>query len=1039
MALQKRDFPIVLEGGLDQKHDLNSVIPSKLTSLLNCVFDDKNTIVGRPGLEQVSTTPIGSYPSISTAYRPFTHRDSLLIEHAAGISKLVSGRGTAPVVPRQRYGDAGFSLNFFRCSKLERPISGAIDKVPSAVTTPICPTNFDVAYGNGVSVWAWDERNVNGTGRMGIRVSVRNEADNVEMYSTLIADNVGTEIYTNPRVVYAAASQNFYIYHGHYASGATVYNVGAWSVTQASGYIGVNILADVFTSTAGATADRVIFDADVTSTRIGLVVLDNNGPPATIYALSISQTDGVTIPRSSNFTPATQVETLTALCIDPGGGATFVLALYARSTNSVYGYGQRLDAPGTKAETLLATGGVGTSIGRIVAYDSDPGGSEFILAFDNSTTATYANPPTAETRLVVAKCLKTLAASSDWDYFDGWLIHGRIFSLRSKYYLPMFFPDIDTPSAFVVDLSASLSSQSGPQRPQVLARLAYGEAGYIREDWYQHMRVPASVAPSATRVTIPFTKWVADLQRVAGVFVTPMTIQRCDFDIGSVDYPEQLGQAEMNGLTQLAGACPYFFDGSQFVESGFHHRPCIFSAVAAAGATYPVGTFGICYTQQWQDSAGNTHESAPSNVKTVTTTGGNQNLTIVLGVAPSQKVTAQTILWRSTVASPAGPFYRAIDENGNALTDVNLVSGEQLYSTGAQGDILPNDPTPSHRQASIWQNRIFLVGAGDGYDIYFSKPAVAAFAPSFSVGFNRRIPEAYGRGIAGIPLGNKFVVICERKIGVIYGVGPENTGAGDNYSQIEPLVENAGGVWQSPLSVVQSKEGVWFQSPFGMRLVNGGGGLVSNNGIEAGAEVSIPVGSQLQAVTDAGSKKQQIRWYETTGSGRAYLWDIHWQQWSVFTDQLGAAGAAYAGGNIYSLASSGFLARENDSLARDLGVSAVTSSLTTGNMNFDGVRGFVRLYRLQLFGANTDSSTGEVRFTLQVYNDDVLTFTSSAPASVSTFPMVLEHHMTVQKCSSVRLVITFSSQTEARFRLTGLRLQTGLKQGLPKVPSTKRF
>jgi len=1054
MALQKQQIPIVFQGGIDSKHDKKTVIPTRVALLNNAVFDDANTVVLRAGLEVVPTTTIGLGAAIGTPYRMFPHLNRAVVESSAGAHRL-HGNTSSHLIPKRTLGDQTQDQMFYRASKVEKAVSGAIPSVPSSVTLPVRSNNFDCATGDGVSVWAWEERDL-AIGRMGIRVSVRLEADNSEIYNYVINDTVTTAIYVNPRVIYFG--QRFFIYYGKWFSAVpATYYVARSMVEVASNYASAQPEQIVFTSGAGGATDRVIFDVDSDSTYIGLCVRDNNGPPGNLVMIGLNTADGYTNSRTSTKAPGAQVETITCLMTTNATNEHHLQVLYSRANNNVYAIQVRLSgALASLGETLVSVGDVATRIGRIVAVDNAPGTANFVIAYDNSTTATYATPPTASSRLRVAKLTKALVNVGTVQFFDGWLIHGRFFSLKNRYWLPMFFPHGVTPSVFVVGLESNvLDATLGPCRPLCLARVAYGECGYIRSQWIQHMRVPASFV-IGSKATLPFNRWVADLQLAGGVNTTPSTIQRCDIETTVAPGVDgQLGHTESNGLTLLAGACPHLYDGVEVVEAGFHHDPYIYSMTVVAGVDFPIGTFSVCYTQQWQDARGNTHEGPPSNIKQVTTTAANQSLTSDVAFAPTQKYGVQTVFWRTAVgAGAAGPFYRALSETGVALSDAQLITGDPLYSTGAAGDILPNDPVPAHRDSCSWQDRTWLIGCDDGYEVRFSKTKVNSFAPSFPTGFTRRIPEGFGRGVAVRPLGNKLVVICENRIGVIYGSGPLANGEADNYSQIEAMIESTGGDFNSPLAAIVSREGCWFKSSQGIRLITPSGALAQGrDGLEVGAELDngfSAVNSMktlvLQAISNASSGKEQVRFYEVADrnssfNGLVFVWDSQWQQWSTFDGHDCGGGAVYAADSFLHMNQGGpTLFRPNDSLAEDAG-AAFYGLLLTAPISLAGLEGFQRAYRIQLLAEVKEHDNSVSQLQLGVGFDYGSISENTATVAVAGTPIVLEHHLAHQKCSAVQFRVIWNADTGevGHLRLTGMTLQVGLKQGLNKVPSTKRF
>ena len=120
------------------------------------------------------------------------------------------------------------------------------------------------------------------------------------------------------------------------------------------------------------------------------------------------------------------------------------------------------------------------------------------------------------------------------------------------------------------------------------------------------------------------------------------------------------------------------------------------------------------------------------------------------------------------------------------------------------------------------------------------------------------------------------------------------------------------------------------------------------------------------------------------------------------------------------------------------------AEIETPWLSFAGIQGFQRVYRLMVLGKNVDASVESQLMTVAAkYDfDDTETTLFSETVTPTTGGLIqLQHHLSQQKCESLKIIVKFkpSSSNTGRFRLTDLTLQVGVKPGYYKLPSSKRF
>jgi hypothetical protein len=1024
-------------------------LPAKLRVLLNATFElylgTKQSIVMREGTSRINNTNIGNAIYVSPK-RIFAHDNVPMLEGQNGAGLLRSTDvGVVQVTPSS---DVVTSDPYFlRAGSVTSDVGGYMPR-RVAVDNPSQPQGHDCAItaDGAYTCWVWEERTDVGSIVSAVRVVVVREADKTQVYNQLYWNTPlfvgGTATRSNPRVIWVnSPAPKFYVYCAVWNVGATQFYIENISLAAATDYAVASAESQVWASSVGVpvvgvlTADLPMFDADVGQdhTSIGIVARDNDAA-TTLEFMEVDSTDGVTITHNHRQNPGSPPDALTCLITNDGTDIR-INGLYttAGTAGSVLCSAMVF---GTAAFTAAALAGSGPmSTGRIVAVDifwGQPG--SFQILFDGGSAGTF---HIYETTLYSSSVDKALGSQIDvGSVLAGWLIHGRpVLGPGSLYYCTLMIPDPDGATVFLTPIDTFFFQGLGSAC--VLARIAAGEVGYVYDYFTTKMRVPA-LLPGAipTKMTIPVQRWVQDLRLAGSAVITPLVQSRVDIDIDS-----QLGNLEIDGLNLLAGSCPQGYDGHAFNEALFHHPPVLWSATAVAGAdNFTAGDHYVIYCEEWQDSQGRLHQGPPSTSKKITVAGANDSLSAVVTGTPSQKAGKQLVPYLTAAgAGAAGPFYRCYSPNGAGLTDTDLVKGDPLYTSGASGEELPNDPVPAHRQACVWQNRVWL-STGDGR-IYYSKTLDPAFPPAFSAQFFRRVPTAFGRDVSIQPLGDRLLVICESKVGFIYGSGPTATGDADNYSEVLPLIENVGGVWAAPLSSIVAPEGVWFQSQFGLRLISGGGQLARDEDSDIGSELDpdISPGDTLTAV--ASPTKEQIRFY-SSGAGCCFVWDQQWRQWSRFTFTTGAApSACLANDTFYHLAADTFVYKEDSTVVTDNG-TAYTAQIITNPIQLAGIQGFQRLYRMLLLGQGVPADVQTL--TLQgAYDYDSVFSNLASSADItlnSSGVLQTELHFARQKCQSIALEINWKPKTSAyRMRLIDLALRVGVKRDHAKVPSSKRI
>ena len=1047
--LQKQLVHLNMSGGLQKKDDQFIVIPSKLAVADDVQFDDASTVVRRGGQASASFGAL-----TSQAYRAFTHQGVAVIEQASTLTRV--GAGGVSQVLNPAVVD-GFSPPRAapRAGMLTTRVAGILAKGSAyGAGIPFYDGSFDCATVGNITCYVFETRSAP-LGTQTVRVVLVDDANNYfRLYDTVLTD--GTKILVKPRVV--ANASKFFIFVGSFTSGATVFTIKSMTLSTAGSASGLS--AAIFTSGAGAgtiegtSSDQVLFDVAFSSdlTKLGLVIRDLNAT-TDLYFYSLNTSDGSSVLGSNQVTPSVRPRSLTALFTKDATDYK-LHAFYSINTNVLKAANYNFTTATGSVETTVGTGAGGTGVARVAAYENST--TQIYLAFDTVDA-------NGSSLLRLSSCTHAYASLSECATFSPWYIAGRIGVVNSRLYLPMVFLSGEYQNTvYVIDLTSALANLgvtgATGEPPYVVARVDYGEVAIDRNKLTNVTRVPNMPVRSSSLI-LPYLKYETDLRLAGTTNDTAYALARA-----VIDFNSQLGHEEINGITFVAGACPYIFDGSVYVEEGFHHGPeivAVGSAAASGTYTFPNAsdTFTFCLTWAWQDGQGNWWESAPSGEKTITIVAGSGNYSITPTVLspPTQKPNARLLMYRTKGDSTDTTLYLATTYAGAALiSDADLGGGEQLYTAG---NVLPNTPAPACRHVSTFQKRLVLSGCGDGSRVHWSKVTTPGFGVEFSSGdptHQTAVPADKGRVVGTEELDNQLVILCENGVGVIGGSGPNDSGTQGQYSDFATIISETGCSWDSPKSIIRGPEGVWFRSPFGIRLVSRSGGLgLAPDGKQAGAEVDSLVSGNLVAVV--GDAKQQIRFYQS--SGTVLIWDYQWKQWTRFTGHANID-AVYADDRYYHLSNYSTttpLLRYTDETAildvSDAGAASTTFAgyVETAWLSFAGIQGFQRVYRLMVLGRFVDTASSLDPQTINLFVE--YDFAAASPPSGKTAstlvaaassgaPVQAQHHFAKQKCEALKIGISFAPDlgvTKGRFRLTDLTLQVGVKPGYYKLPSSQRF
>lgn len=1054
MALQKQTVNISLRGGVDGKSDERTVIPSKLAVATDVEFADRNTVVQRYPL--ASRTLPGGLDG-ETPVRCFEYQGEPHLEMSDG----TVARGNAGATNYNFWGNGAQTWDvstYKRVGALTKRLQGLTPRPYNVGSSPMQDRNFDVAESATTYMIAWEGPStdpLNSTAS--IFYSLRDSATDVElqkgsfegMYDPLLGP---IPRYYKPRVVYESSLDTFTLFFAYQvASGGTNLIIrGAQIAADGSAPMAASIaLVTVVGGVApenGSPGTESLFDVVAGTQGFFLVARHHETTITDVYVSMIAPdlSSYVVSPAAVSIFAAGRPRALTAYVT--GGVGAMVGHVFYGFGNELHGI--KVTNAGVTTVSTLATCVGGSYVGRLTAY---PSGSDIAVVFDNvtSTSNHYAT-----TQLVIVTTAHAFVSRTAIG--TNCFLVGRAFTLAGSYHAPFVFESQQFQSVMLlVDVQAAesnlgSSSTATPCEPSVTARIDWGE-----------LATPLNLAlnacqrlPNCSETMLPYLKYETNTRLAGGNNVTGIAIAAASFNA-----TEQLGDMDWNGTKVLAGALPRIVDGQSIVEEGFHWAPEavgtlvdglieITPVAAASGVLFTMpapGTYRLAFTESWQDAQGNWHESGTATLCTITTTAPLPCVPNVVIRPPSTKKGRMLTMYRSLeqVANTDTTLYLAhrypLLDGETAITDPDLITSEPLYT---EGGLLPNTPAPSCRHIAEFQQRLVLSGCGDGSRIYFSKQRSSGFGPEFVSDepvFQQTVPSRAGRVVATQDTQGKLLVLCEKELGIIFGNGPDSTGTQNSYQPYERVVDSVGAKWSAPKSVAASSEGVWFQSPFGIRLF--AGGIARAGDKQLGSEVDVTI-DQDDMVAVFGGSSQQLHFFASAEGGSAVVWDQHWQQFSTFSQHV-CFDACAAGGTYFLLGSDGanpmLRYRTTTNALQEAGNTGtlvdIRGYIETAWLTFGGIQGFQRIYRMVMVGEENNYLTDTPSFEIRTaYDYDMAGLAASVtPVTlpVGTEPHIqFEHHLARQKCESLKIGLKFGPGIAAnRIRLTDIALSVGVKGG----------
>lgn len=379
-----------------------------------------------------------------------------------------------------------------------------------------------------------------------------------------------------------------------------------------------------------------------------------------------------------------------------------------------------------------------------------------------------------------------------------------------------------------------------------------------------------------------------------------------------------------HSLTVLGGGSLRALDTSHPFDLGHHLFPDIRDLNPSASSTWQnftvspnpgliaSGSYFYRLTYDRVDAQGNQHTSAASPRARVDVTGssGTNAITIRLPTLTFGDDLGSVLItpYRTTVnQSETSLFYRVTSASNPAINDPRQ-SYITITDTNADSSIIDNDilftaggvtnntAPPGSDIIHTHRNRLWVNEKVRGNDIlWFSKEQQLGLGPEFSLEQRIRVPSDGGRVTSLATLGDILIIFKDDAIYALGGRGPDNTQAGESFSDPQVLRSDVGCINRN--SIIETPIGVFFLSRSGIKLL-GAGGDVRDVGDEVQDAFN---GRSINSVAHVETDRQ-VRFYLDDGSALVYCYDFN--RWVTHVSHTTAIDAITWNGSTVLLAQS---------------------------------------------------------------------------------------------------------------------------------------
>lgn len=282
--------------------------------------------------------------------------------------------------------------------------------------------------------------------------------------------------------------------------------------------------------------------------------------------------------------------------------------------------------------------------------------------------------------------------------------------------------------------------------------------------------------------------------------------------------------------------------------------------------------------------------------------------------------------------------YVTITDNKN---DLVVVGNSLIYTTGG---VVEDIAAPSFSICSMFDDRLWVVNNEDPFSMWYSKQVLEGTGVEFSDLFTYYVAPTQGaQGSTGpitalAPMDTELIVFKKDAMFYLNGSGPDNTGNGSTYSQ--PIYISSTVGCDNPNSIVQTDDGLMFQSDKGIWLLSRG---LQPEYIGQAVERLVLGNIVTSASIIPGTTQARFK----MNTGITLMYDYFYRQWGIFSTS-GISSTLYQGMDTY-LDKFGRILQETPRLFLDI-ATPVLLSFVSNWIQLQGISGYQRFLELQFLG-----------------------------------------------------------------------------------------
>lgn len=376
-----------------------------------------------------------------------------------------------------------------------------------------------------------------------------------------------------------------------------------------------------------------------------------------------------------------------------------------------------------------------------------------------------------------------------------------------------------------------------------------------------------------------------------------------------------------------------------------------------SGTGIPVNTYILSIDSATQITmSANATSGAPTSTTVTPTTLGSLSirvptLRLTYKIASPVKIvlyrwsTAQQVYYQ--VTSLTAPTLNVTTSDSvtitDSLSDAAILGNNIIYTNGG---VVENINGPASNLFTLFDTRFWMVDA-ENDNLWFSKQVIQSVPVEMSDLFTIYVSPTIGsQGSTGkigaiAPMDDKLI-IYKKNPGIYYinGVGPDNTGANNQYSQ--PIFVTTTVGCENQKSVIMTPNGLMFQASFGK------GVWLLDRSLQT-KYIGAPVEAFNESTVTSAStipNSNQVRF--TLDTGEILMYDYFYEQWATFVGVPAISGCISEG--LHTLLNDqGSVYQETPGTYLD-GSNPVLLGLTTAWINLAGLQGYQRAYFFYLLG-----------------------------------------------------------------------------------------